>query len=299
MFVSFDLETTGFSGNSDDVIQFSYIKFDSNNVVYDAGTLFFYYEGMSWSEEAYAVHGISQEFLKQFENVFKENVIKMWTILSGANVVGHNSDSFDCPFAKTWLTRQGCGSLEFGIMNDTMKAFRPVTKTAKISLVKLSSMMGLTPEVIKNAARMWFKEDGLTMQAHNANYDTTATALLALIAINKGYMSFERVSVVSYDEVDADALLDSTPPNMVDFDIKEPDGTIRTYTLGGYKHGNSIKFPIELEYVRHGVYSDSASTYTLDTTSDTFTMSFCGMELIANQDFDVLDYTKKLAKGGN
>ena len=76
MFVVFDLETTGLSSMQNDIIQFSYIMFDSNNMFVRADNLYFYYEGMSWSQEVADIsHGISLDFLKTQADKFKENVI--------------------------------------------------------------------------------------------------------------------------------------------------------------------------------------------------------------------------------
>ena len=143
MFVVFDLETTGLSSMQNDIIQFSYIMFDSNNMFVRADNLYFYYEGMSWNQEVADIsHGISLDFLKTQADKFKENVIKMYTVLNHANVCGHNSNSFDCPFVKNWLKRMGLSDFEFGIQQDTMLAFRPYTKRARIKLTKLAAMWG-------------------------------------------------------------------------------------------------------------------------------------------------------------
>ena len=78
MFVVFDLETTGLSSMQNDIIQFSYIMFDSNNMFVRADNLYFYYEGMSWNQEVADIsHGISLGFLKTQADKFKENVIQM------------------------------------------------------------------------------------------------------------------------------------------------------------------------------------------------------------------------------
>lgn len=297
MFTVFDLETTGFSGSTDDVVQFSYVKFDARNQMYDAGCLYFYYEGMSWSEEAEAVHHISQDFLIQFKDQFRENCIKMWTILSGANVVGHNCQSFDCPFAKTWLARMGLLNLTFGMINDTMKAFRPVTHRDKVKLTKLSEMHGLTPEAINNAANMWFGVED-EMVAHNATYDTTATALLTLIALNKGYMTFDPVHIESFVETDT-SLIEDVPITDVDFTLVEADGNERTYTFNGHHNGNSIEFPVKLSYVSHNRYESGPYRLDIIGKADVLTVSVLDTQLISDKDFNVIDYTAKLVKGGS
>ena len=207
MFIVFDLETTGLSSMKDDIVQFSYIMFDSNNMFVKSETLYFYYEGMSWNQEvADKTHQISLEFLKTQADKFKENVIKLYSVLNRANAIGHNSISFDFPFVKNWLKRQGLVDFEFGVQQDTMVAFRPITKRARIKLTVLGEMFGITSEQINYASKLWFGTDE-TVSAHDARYDVALTALLTLGGLSKKLITFETITIQSADlSVDVDTI---------------------------------------------------------------------------------------------
>lgn len=201
MYVVFDIETSGLDSMRDDIIQFAYIAFH-NGVKVRSDILYFYHEKMTWNEEAFNVHHISKEFLQQYEMDFDKNLVKMFTVLCGADVVGFNSDKFDCPFVQHWLARMGIPGLTYRTQTDIMKAFRPVTKQAFISLVKLSEKMNLTREAIASMAQKWFSEEAGS-QAHDAAYDVAATAMLTMIGIGKKLITFDdTASVVSEPEVD-------------------------------------------------------------------------------------------------
>lgn len=190
MFVVFDIETTGLNSKTDDIIQFAYIMFDNRNMKVQAETLYFYYDWMSWSEEAYAVHHIPMNLLEQYKDKFEENLVKMFTVLYGANVCGFNNRAFDCPYVYHWLTRMGIPNLEYRTIQDCMTEWYPFHHRQRIKLVKLTEMAGMTPEVVNKMAQRWFGTQS-ELAAHDATYDTTATALLTLQGINKGYISFD------------------------------------------------------------------------------------------------------------
>lgn len=189
MFVCYDLETTGLSTTSDDVVQFSYIRFNSNNQPVQAETLYFYYEGMHWSAEAEAIHHLTLDFVKQFADQFEANVVKMYSILSLSNVVGFNSNNFDNVFARNWLARMGMSNLVLGIQKDIMALARPVVHQSRISLTKLCDRLGLTPEIIRQFESLCYGNEGT--QSHIASYDVAATALCALKFMREGYLTWK------------------------------------------------------------------------------------------------------------
>ena len=298
MFTVFDLETTGFSSATDDVIQFAYVTFDDNNMFLKAESLYFFYEGMSWSEQAYEVHQIPQSYLRQHADKFEENLIKMWTVLSGANVIGHNALAFDAPFAGSWLRRFGLSNLQFGIIQDTMLALRPLNGGHKAKLSKLCELCGITEDNINNFMNMWFPNEA-EHHAHNAAWDVTATAIITLLGMSKGYISFSDVSKAADTLAEVDmSLLDShdttttsTPiiefpeEEKVYFNLIEEDGstTRRQFISNREKFKDSdvtgsLEFPKELKFVIDDVYEVElveGVTARLQTSSlgDVFTVA--------------------------
>lgn len=206
MFVVFDIETTGLIGSTCDIIEFSYILFDSNNTFVRSEQLYYYYPGMSWNEDAYKVHRIELEELKKHKDSFKENIIKMYSVLNRANVAGHNVKQFDCPFVKQWLTRMGLSNLEFGIVVDTMVAYKPIYKRPRIKLTKLAELMSFSPDTVKTMAGFWFP-DANASRPHEASYDVAMTAMLVLKGINEGWISFA-LNNVSAAEVTTEGMED-------------------------------------------------------------------------------------------
>ena len=191
MFVVFDVETTGLSTVTDDILQFAYILFDSNNQFVRAENLYFYKDGMAWNQEvADKTHKLSLDFLHQYKDDFEANVAKMYATLNHANVCGHNVVGFDCPFVKNWLARQGLFNFEFGIVKDTMRDFKPLTKKSRISLTNLRRMFAeLDDKTVSYTASVWFDADTSTF-AHDARFDVAATALLTIYGIRKGLIRF-------------------------------------------------------------------------------------------------------------
>ena len=216
MFVVFDIETTGLSEFSNDVIEFAYVMFDENCNYVKGEQLYFYYNGVSWSEEAEAIHHISLDFLKTQADKFKENLVKMYTVLNHANVCGHNAARFDCPFCKVWLMRMGIRNLEYGVIQDTMKAFKPVTKKSRIKLTKLIEYINITPDMINTLLPIWFPGADAS-HAHEAAYDVVATALLTLHGIRNRLIAFEPL-INKSSEVNSDDIagIYSTPTKSID-----------------------------------------------------------------------------------
>lgn len=205
MYVVIDFETTGFDPSTCDIIEFAYAAFEDDGLFVKAERLYFYYKGMSWSEEAFGVHQIPLSFLEKHEDKFKENLIKMYSILNNNTVVGFNCKAFDCPFAVTWLRRQGIYGLCYHRIKDVMLSYKPVTKRARIKLTRLLDMVGITDAAISSFTEKWFGGDENGLRSHEASYDVTATALLTFMGVNKKLMTFAYADDKNYTaDIDID-----------------------------------------------------------------------------------------------
>ncbi len=303
MFVVYDLETTGLSEFNCDVIQFAYVLFDDYRHFVRAETMYFYYEGMSWSQEAAdKSHHLSLDFLRGFKDEFRKNIVRMWTVLSGSIVVGHNNRSFDDPFAANWLARMGLPGLQFSQSYDTMADLKSWYKRRAIKLdPAFREFVGYTPEQVNTLAGMWFKDNESVMRAHNAAYDVTLTAMITIKALQKGYFNFDvrrqslQVSDIRdpYDNQLTVDLLDSHKAVFCKC-FKEDGSVIFINTSNCLKELDSLEYSAQPDYRVLGfdfrqvngywVYHDDNKVLTLRREPNTVYLEICanGVKLSSN-----------------
>ena len=184
----FDIETTGLSPRSSAIVQFAYITCDSRLFPIRGRNYYFYKEGMPWSKEAEAVHGLSQEFLSQYKDQYDENLIHMYQVVHRATLVGHNSDAFDVPFVRQFLAGEGMEMPVPTQCYDTMKLW---TKDygRKPKLGALLSFLELDEDAIIRTAQLMFGADAGDLKAHNACYDVALTLACFRKAVEEGKCS--------------------------------------------------------------------------------------------------------------
>lgn len=193
LYTIFDLETTGLSGTSDSVCQFAFMTVNQNMFPVRGRNYYLYKEGMTWSEEAAAVHGLTREFLKQYADDYEQNLLHMYTVLQRGNLVGHNSNSFDIPFARQFMLREGFPIIQPEICYDTMLLWKqPFGKRMKLSA--LPAALDIPEERIIHLAQIVFKVHAGDLRSHNACYDVAATACCLQAAVAKGLCSLQPVS---------------------------------------------------------------------------------------------------------
>lgn len=190
LYTLFDIETTGLSRSKDAVVQFAYTTITQDFVHVRSACLHFYKDGMPWSYEAEKVHGLSQDYLKQFKGQYHANLQHMYSVLQYGNLIGHNSKSFDIPFSDNFMCRNGLPTLEIGTCYDTMLLWRSRFGKA-MRLQQLPAELGITQQQITAIADMRFKNTEGIRRPHDAPYDVTATYFVLRAAVNTGLCSLK------------------------------------------------------------------------------------------------------------
>lgn len=178
-----DIETSGLSRENADVLSFSYALTDGKEIL-AADTLYFWTDGMQWSQESYEIHGLSKEFLSQYKDDFDKNLRAMFSVVQDSVLVGYNSGymdrfgvlhGFDYQVIKNFLLRN---MLDFPIPSsfvDLLKIAR--SRETNAPNKKLQSMVdyyGISREDIVRVNDIVFP--GSKAVAHNSGYDVVCTA---------------------------------------------------------------------------------------------------------------------------
>lgn len=178
-----DIETSGLSRENADVLSFSYALTDGKEIL-AADTLYFWADGIKWNQESYQTHGLSKEFLSQYEDDFDKNLRAMFSVIQDSILVGYNSGyidkfgvlhGFDYQVIKNFLLRN---MLDFPIPSsfvDLLKIAR--SRETNAPNKKLQSMVdyyGISREDIVRVNDTVFP--GSKAVAHNSGYDVVCTA---------------------------------------------------------------------------------------------------------------------------
>lgn len=178
-----DIETSGLSRENADVLSFSYALTNGKEIL-AADTLYFWTEGMQWSQESYEIHGLSKEFLSQYKDDFDKNLRAMFSVIQDSILVGYNSGyidkfgvlhGFDYQVIKNFLLRN---MLDFPIPSsfvDLLKIAR--SRETNALNKKLQSMVdyyGISREEIARVNNTVYPDSKAV--AHNSGYDVVCTA---------------------------------------------------------------------------------------------------------------------------
>ena len=183
IFTVIDTETSGLSRENADVLSFSYALTDGKEIL-AADTLYFWTDGMQWTQESYEIHGLSKEFLSQYKDDFDKNLRAMYSVVQGSILVGYNSGyidkfgvlhGFDYQVIKNFLLRN---MLDFPIPSsfvDLLKIAR--SRETSATNKKLQSMVdyyGILREDIARVNNTVYPDSKAV--AHNSGYDVICTA---------------------------------------------------------------------------------------------------------------------------
>lgn len=178
-----DIETSGLSRENADVLSFSYALTDGKEIL-AADTLYFWTDGMQWSQESYEIHGLSKEFLSQYKDDFDRNLRAMFSVVQDSVLVGYNSGymdkfgvlhGFDYQVIKNFLLRN---MLDFPIPSsfvDLLKIARSrETNAPNKKLQFMVDYYGVSREEIARVNNTVFP--GSKAVAHNSGYDVVCIA---------------------------------------------------------------------------------------------------------------------------
>lgn len=114
-----DIETTGYLkyevkdgvsllADTSEILEVGFLVIDlKTRAIYNSGTLYFYKPYFYVESEAQRVHGLTREFLQQYEDQFTNNLIALNALTQSTCIIGKNSQAFDWPFIKSFLYKHG------------------------------------------------------------------------------------------------------------------------------------------------------------------------------------------------
>ena len=201
----FDIETTGFNFREDDILQVGFVRANEEGRIINAGNLYYYQPNFNIEKpDAQRVHGLTREKLMPYEGDYMKNLAALYTLLQKGYIIGKNSDSFDLPFCKGWLTKVCPGYFRDLVIfrqcdvQTVMKSHYQLWVeektgkqcTGKGTLEDYVRMLGLKDFVNKmyNIAQGYAKDEARA-GFHDALYDAVATYCVWLIARQQNWVS--------------------------------------------------------------------------------------------------------------
>ena len=105
LFTILDIETTGFNNKHDDILEVGYLIVNQDCEILRHGQFYFYQEHFKIEGSAQDVHGLTRDFLKQYEQDFTKSLARLFTLCCQAIIIGKNNRKFDMPFIDEFLKR--------------------------------------------------------------------------------------------------------------------------------------------------------------------------------------------------
>lgn len=180
--VFFDIESTGLNVLKDRILQIALIKYSKGSDTPEELQMLIN-PGVPISEESFAIHGISNETIKNKPS-FSQVGQQIYDFIGEADLGGYNSDRFDIPMLMEEFHRIG---LPFDI-----------SKRRLVDVQKVFYKM--EPRTLKAAYKFYCEAD--LVDAHDALADVRAT-----VAVLKGQIK----KYENQDFIDADGNVTPTP----------------------------------------------------------------------------------------
>lgn len=185
--IFFDIEATGLNILKDRIIQIALIKFLPGKTEYEE-IQYLVNPGVPISEEAFQVHGISVDMIRNKPG-FKDIAKELYDWIGNADLAGYNSDRFDIPMLMEEFARVG---LELDLSS---------RKTIDVQKI----FYKMEPRTLKAALKVYCNKE--LEEAHDALADVKAT-----IDVLKG-------QIIRYKGVDYEDAYGSTLPEPVVNDV--------------------------------------------------------------------------------
>jgi DNA polymerase III subunit epsilon len=257
--IFFDIESTGLNVLKDRILQIAFIKYTKDHL--EPQELFMLINpGIPISEEAYAVHGISNDMVRN-KPTFAQVGHEIYNFIGNADIAGYNSDRFDVPMLMEEFHRIG---LEFDL-----------SKRRLIDIQKIFYKM--EPRTLKAAYRLYCGGD--LSDAHDALADARAT-----VEVFKGQLlRYENV-----DYIDADGGVHPAP-------IKNDISAIASFI----SDDTMLDVTQRLKYNAKGEVIFNFGKYTGQVVSQVFRMEPNYYHWIMEKDFSaqVKQIVKKIFEG--
>ena len=146
--VCLDTETTGFSPDHDRIVEIGCVEI-TNGWANRASFQKYINPNRSMPENAFRIHGLSLDFLSQFEK-FDKYADDFLNFIEGATLIIHNA-SFDMKFLNAELIRSGRKALENEVI-DTLTIAKKEFPKRKVNLDALSSYFNINKSRDKHGA---------------------------------------------------------------------------------------------------------------------------------------------------
>lgn len=206
IYTVFDIETNGLrrNGKSPEVLEVGYIQINEHQRLLRSGAFYFYKHEWTLQKDASRVHGLSKEFLEQFEAEYVNSLVKLWTLMEHGMLIGKNSDAFDIPVCRDMFA-SGEGNLGLPYVSrsiDVQKIWASVYReliqqhTGKVvknagTLEEYTTLLGWQTKDMELAFNELFPGNEQRCRAHGALYDAFATLLVTKDAVKRGLLDLE------------------------------------------------------------------------------------------------------------